>query len=43
MIGRFGGKSVLILALTAQMISMGMLGHLLTGATPDRDLWLRCC
>ncbi len=40
MIGKLGGKSVMMIALAAQMISMGMLGHLLTGDTPDRDLWI---
>ena len=40
MIGKLGGKSVMIIALAAQMLSMGMLGHLLTDNTPDRDLWI---
>jgi len=39
-IGRFSGKSVMAFALLVQMIAMAWLGHLVTGDTPDHNLWV---
>ena len=38
-IGRFSGKAVMAFALFVQMIAMAWLGHLVTGDTPDHNLW----
>ena len=38
--GFLGAKQVLALALFAQMVAMGWLGYLVTGDTPDNQLWL---
>ena len=35
-----GGKAVMAFALFVQMISMAWLGHIITGDTPDRSLWM---
>jgi DHA2 family multidrug resistance protein len=40
LIGRLGGKTVMAFALFVQMLSMGWLGYIITGDTPDRQLWL---
>ena len=35
-----GGEPVIAFALFVQMLSMAWLGHIITGDTPDRDLWI---
>jgi MFS transporter, DHA2 family, multidrug resistance protein len=37
---QIGGKAVMAFALFVQMLSMGWLGHIITGDTPDRSLWM---
>jgi DHA2 family multidrug resistance protein len=37
---KVGGKAVMAFALFVQMVSMGWLGHIITGDTPDRTLWV---
>ena len=37
---KVGGKAVMAFALFVQMISMAWLGHIITGDTPDRNLWM---
>ncbi len=39
-IGQLGGKAVMAFALFVQMVSMGWLGYIITGDTPDRNLWV---
>jgi uncharacterized membrane-anchored protein YitT (DUF2179 family) len=39
-IGRFGGKFVMAFALFVQLVAMAWLGYIITGDTPDRDLWV---
>ena len=37
---KIGGKAVMAFALFVQMVAMGWLGHIITGDTPDRSLWM---
>ena len=37
---KVGGKAVMAFAPFVQMVSMGWLGHIITGDTPDRNLWM---
>ncbi len=37
---KFGGRSVIGFALFVQMLSMGLLGHVVTSDTPDYKLWI---
>lgn len=39
-IGAFGGKTVMAFGLFVQMVSMGWLGYIFTGDTPDSKLWI---
>lgn len=40
MIGKLGGRTVLAIALTIQMLAMGWMGYIIVGDTPDRKLWM---
>ncbi|ADW70118.1 MFS transporter [Granulicella tundricola] len=37
---KVGGKAVMAFALFVQMLSMAWLGYIITGDTPDRNLWI---